>query len=87
MSIALSILPDGLCTTWLHRVCQSRNLLDHAADRDLGHDHSLVGIKTVNSNVMLPIFLRRSTAFAPPVDLSKPVILVGPGTVSPFTLL
>lgn len=84
MSIALSIIPDGLCTTWLHRVCQSRNFLNHAPDQERGRNYNLVGIETTDSTVMIPIFLRRSTTFTPPVDLTKPMILVGPGTVSPL---
>merc|ERR1712218_12849 len=46
---------------------------------------SCLGAWKSNGKISIPIFLRRSNDFCPPTDISKPVIMVGPGTgVAPF---
>lgn len=64
----------GVATTWLDRKLQP--LLETATG---------VSDNSEGEELRLPIFLRRGGAFRPPVDVSKPLIMIGPGTgVAPF---
>ncbi|GAX83375.1 hypothetical protein CEUSTIGMA_g10800.t1 [Chlamydomonas eustigma] len=63
----------GVATTWLDRLVQGM----------VGEDQASNNQKAVPP--LVPIFLKRSLDFKPPQDLSKPVIMIGPGTgVAPF---
>ncbi|RIB11914.1 hypothetical protein C2G38_2202195 [Gigaspora rosea] len=62
----------GVCTTWLDKLC--------------GHVNEMNVRKLLNSNITIPIALKMNqSGFNVPSDLSKPLIMIGPGTgVAPF---
>jgi len=61
----------GVASTWLDRLAQPLSGGDSAPPQ--------------GTSIKLPIYLRRNKDFKPPQDLSKPLIMVGPGTgVAPF---
>ncbi|XP_005094471.1 methionine synthase reductase [Aplysia californica] len=60
----------GVCTGWLDDI--TRSMQDK-------------GLEDEELTVEIPIFLRSNQHFQPPDDLSRPLILIGPGTgVAPF---
>ena len=70
LDICFKVIPNGLCTGWLYRLC-----LAHSSCTPEG------GSVTVG----FAISLRDSSEFKMPADPQIPLILIGPGTgVSPF---
>ena len=68
----------GVATTWLDRQLQPFLEATARGNSDNG-DGNGGGV------LRLPVFLRRGGAFRPPSDISKPLIMIGPGTgVAPF---
>ncbi|CAG8539786.1 3288_t:CDS:2 [Dentiscutata erythropus] len=62
----------GVCTTWLDKLCGYINEMN---------------VRTIlNSNITIPIALKANqSGFNVPSDISKPLIMIGPGTgVAPF---
>uniref|UniRef100_A0A224XGP0 Putative nadph cytochrome p450 reductase n=1 Tax=Panstrongylus lignarius TaxID=156445 RepID=A0A224XGP0_9HEMI len=67
---------DGICTSWLYE--KARHLLD------LTTQFNALTLQNQEEN-MIPIFLRKYSKFRIPVNLTSPLIMIGPGTgVAPF---
>ncbi|KAF0510185.1 riboflavin synthase domain-like protein [Gigaspora margarita] len=67
-----NIQKHGVCTTWLDKLCGYVNEMN---------------VRTIlNSNITIPIALKTNqSGFNVPSDISKPLIMIGPGTgVAPF---
>ncbi|KAK6970169.1 methionine synthase reductase-like isoform X1 [Biomphalaria glabrata] len=75
------------------------NVIEIPGDPEKGHYYSRKGICTgwldditkclqsgdETEQIMIPIYLRTNQYFIPPADLTKPIIMIGPGTgVAPF---
>jgi len=79
-----SIEREGVATTWLDRLCTP--LIESSSQ---SQNSSITSTKsdtsTLHTPLRVPIFLRKGGAFKPPSDLSRPWIMIGPGTgVAPF---
>ncbi|SPQ96273.1 unnamed protein product (mitochondrion) [Plasmodiophora brassicae] len=74
--IAFTVLPDGLCSSWMHDLCLAAGLLGDVST-------SLPpGCKVTSDRhprVAVPAFLRRSQWFVLPDSLHRPIIMIGPG--------
>ena len=86
--VAYTLVPGGVCTSWLMQLCQASGFLreDGFAVRE---GQPLLGVQAQSlqgrGTFCLPIFMRRTHTFTLPQSLSTPLIFVGPGTgVAPF---
>lgn len=71
----------GVATNWLEKICKPLLAGSNGLSREGEPDKGGAPVQ----EVVIPIFLRSGGSFSPPSDLSKPQILVGPGTgVAPF---
>ena len=92
--VAYTLVPNGVCTTWLTQLSQQSGFLrdDAFVARPqqplLGvHTHEPAFATSPPSlpSFSIPIFMRRTHTFTLPQSLSTPLIFVGPGTgVAPF---
>jgi sulfite reductase alpha subunit-like flavoprotein len=65
---------EGVATTWLDRLCTP-----------LVQENSAIATAPPSVPLRVPIFLRQGGAFKTPSDLTRPWIMIGPGTgVAPF---
>ncbi|GAB5373280.1 hypothetical protein AAMO2058_001737200 [Amorphochlora amoebiformis] len=72
---------EGVCTNWLYQKCSSLNIVQN----DYLSKQTQNPNKLPSPNTILPVFIRRGGEFRYPTDVSKPIIMVGPGTgVAPF---
>eukprot|EP00471_Norrisiella_sphaerica_P001206 CAMPEP_0184486092 /NCGR_PEP_ID=MMETSP0113_2-20130426/7642_1 /TAXON_ID=91329 /ORGANISM="Norrisiella sphaerica, Strain BC52" /LENGTH=975 /DNA_ID=CAMNT_0026867823 /DNA_START=299 /DNA_END=3226 /DNA_ORIENTATION=+ len=70
---------NGLCTNFLYRECSKRGLV---ANDYLQKDDQ---VTVEESPLILPVFIRRGGEFGYPNDISRPIVMIGPGTgVAPF---
>ena len=90
--VAYTLVPDGVCTTWLTQLCQHSGFLQDGFAIRQGQP--LLAVQSHLSSpsssaaplsFSIPIFMRRTHTFTLPPSLSTPLIFVGPGTgVAPF---
>ena len=72
----------GVATTWLDRLCAPLLESSSSCQQQVTSTNTS---DTCRTPLRVPIFLRKGGAFKPPSDLSRPWILIGPGTgVAPF---
>lgn len=74
----------GVCSGWLEQLTSKlRTASDSAASLCSGVE--ALSISSEKPQIKIPVFLRVSSGFHAPADLSRPLIMIGPGVgVAPF---
>jgi sulfite reductase alpha subunit-like flavoprotein len=76
----------GLCSSWLYDLCVHEKLLPARASLG-GSSGRIDGAarRSEKSKIAVPVFIRKGKEFTLPIDSTKPIVMIGPGTgVAPF---